>query len=130
MDIAPSKSMKEFQSFPGTINYLSKFSPSAMDVCELLRKLTPVKSEWKWNGTYHDLYEKAKMLITKDVHMKFQEASKPLYLKMDASGIGLDTGLQQMQDGMNSRHEQISKQCSHLPNSIHQQMSVQCKAVI
>ena len=54
------------QAFLATINYLSKFSLATAEVCEPLRKLTLVKAGWSWNGTYQDLYDRAKMLITRD----------------------------------------------------------------
>ena len=95
----------------GTINYLSKFSQSTMKVCEPLRKITSVKPGWTWNGTYQDLYDKVKMLITKDECMKFYDASKQLYLEEDASGIGLGIGLWQMQEGFNG-------ECDEVPNSV------------
>ena len=58
-----------------------------------------VKAEWSWNGTYQDLYENAKKLITKETCMKFHDATKPLYLEMDASGVGIGTSLLQMLRG-------------------------------
>ena len=39
--------------------------------------------------------------------MKFHNALKPLYLDMDASGIGLQTSLLQMREGMNLGHDEV-----------------------
>ena len=44
-DIPPPKTKKKLQSFLGIINYLSKFSPMAVGVCEPLLKLTSVKRD-------------------------------------------------------------------------------------
>ena len=81
------------QSFLGTINYLSKFSTATAEVYEPLTNLMAVKAEWSWNGTCQDLYDKVKRLITRDACMNFYDASKPLYLEMDASSIGLEASL-------------------------------------
>ena len=54
----PSPKIKrEVQVFLGIINYLSKLSPSTEDVCETLRRLTPVKTEWTWYVTYQKLFD-------------------------------------------------------------------------
>ena len=44
---------KELQAFLGIINYLSKFSPDMLEVCELLRKLMSSKATWTWDASYH-----------------------------------------------------------------------------
>ena len=86
INMPPPKIKKELQPFPRTIIYISK---SLL----VLRKLTSVRSEWLWNGTYQDLYDKAKKLITKHACMKFYDSLKPLYFGTDASGIGLGASL-------------------------------------
>ena len=63
--------MKEMQSFLGIMNYLSKYSSVTSQMCEPLRRLTSVKLEWTWNKTYQELYETVKIVIKKDVCMKF-----------------------------------------------------------
>ena len=50
-DTSPQKN-KKFQAFLGKIEYLSKFSPSTANVCEALRQLTSVKTEWIWHADY------------------------------------------------------------------------------
>ena len=52
---------KGVQAFLGTINYLSKFSPSIADVCESLRQLTLSKTEWTCIATYQKLFDKGKI---------------------------------------------------------------------
>ena len=70
------------------------------EVCKLLRKLTSVKTEWAWNGKHQELYDKVKNIIKQDRCMKFYDASRPLYLGTDASGISLEAGHLQVRDGM------------------------------
>ena len=86
---------------------MNKFSPTAAKAYEPLSKFTLVKADWSWKGMYQDLYDKVKKLITKDACMKFYNVLKPLYLEMDASGIGLGAGLFQVREGMNCGHEKV-----------------------
>ena len=92
MDMPPNN-IKELQVFLGSINYLSKFSPSTTSICEPLQKLTSNRAVWIWNASYQAIYNKAKSLIKADICMKFYDEIKPLYLETDASGIGLGTTL-------------------------------------
>ena len=95
----PFNNKKELQAFLGIINYLSKFSPSTASICESLQKLMSSTTIWTWNVSYQAIYNKAKSLIKADVCVKFYDETKPLYLEIDASGIGLGTTLLQTRDG-------------------------------
>ena len=90
------KNKRELQAFLGTINYLGKFSPSTLEVCEPLQKLTSSKMTWTWNVSYQQLLDKAKSLIKAEVCMKSYDDTKPLYLETDASGIGLRAAILQL----------------------------------
>ena len=92
------KNKRELQAFLGIINYLGKFSPGMVEVCEPLWKLTSSKATWTWNISYQQLFEKAKSLIKVDVCMKFCNNTKLLYLETDASGVGLQAALLQLCD--------------------------------
>ena len=94
------KNKKELQAFLGIINYLGKFSPGTVEVCKPLCKLTSCKMMWTWNASYQQLFDNAKSIIKADVYMKFYDNSKPLYLVIDASGIGLGAALLQLCDNM------------------------------
>ena len=89
------KNKEELQAFLGIINYLSKFSP---DISEPLRKLTSSKAMWTWNAAYQQQFKKEKSLIKADMCMKFYDDTKLLYLKTDASGIGLRAAILQLRD--------------------------------
>ena len=110
INMPPPKLIKEFQSFLGILNYLSKFSPVTAEVCEQLGKLTMIKAEWPWDRMYQDLYDKAKKLATKDACMKLYNALKLLYLETDASGISLGARLLQVRKGINCQHDKLSIQ--------------------
>ena len=59
-DMQPPKTKKELQAFLSIINYLGKFYPNMVEVCESLRKLTPAKTEWTWNATFQKMFDNAK----------------------------------------------------------------------
>ena len=94
------KNKKELQAFLGIINYLNKFSPGMLEVCEPLRKLMSSKTTWTWNVSYQQLFDKAKLLIKVEMCMKFYDDTKLLCLETDASGIGLGAALLQLRDNM------------------------------
>ena len=56
-----------------------------------LHKLTSIKHNGHgiWNSMYQSLYDKAKNIISQDAYMKFYDASKPLFLNTDISGVSL-----------------------------------------
>ena len=62
---------------------MDKFSPSTGEVCDPLRKLTSIKTEWTWNNTYQKLYEQAKFIIKIDSSIKFYNEKEELYLQID-----------------------------------------------
>ena len=70
-----------------------------MTVCEPLRKLTLSIAVWTWNASYQHIYDKTTSLIKADACMKFYDETKPLYLEIDSSRIGLSAALLQTRDG-------------------------------
>ena len=107
IDMPPPKTKKELQAFLGIINYLGKFSPRTVEVCELLRKLTSFKAEWMWNATYQKMFEETKAVIKEDACMKFYDKTKLLYIKTDVSGVGLEAALLQTRDNMSCHREEV-----------------------
>ena len=95
LEMPPSKTKKELQTFLGIINYLGKFSPSTADTCISLRKLTSAKTEWTWNATYQKMFKKAKAIIKEGTCVKFYDETKPQYIEMDSSGVRLGVTLLQ-----------------------------------
>ena len=54
---------KELESFLDILNFLNKYSPVTLEVCEPMRKHTLVKTEWMWNQICDKLYKKPKAII-------------------------------------------------------------------
>ena len=82
-------------------------SPSTADVCEALRQLTSVKTEWSWNATYKKLFNRAKSIIKADACIKFYDEFKPLYLETDASCVGLGASLLQTRYGASCPRDMV-----------------------
>ena len=74
---------------------------------------------------YQALYDEMKSLMKDDVSMKFYNETKPLYLKMDASGIGLGVALLQTRDGMTCPRDTAPDKHHSEANCISKQMSDQ-----
>ena len=62
-DMPAPKNKRELQAFLGIINYLGKFSPGMVEICEPLQKLTSSKATWNWNASYQQLFAEVKSLI-------------------------------------------------------------------
>ena len=92
------KNKWELQAFLGIINYLGKFSPGTVEICDPLQKLTSSKAVWTWNASYQKLFTKTKSLIKAGVCMKFYDDTKLLYLETNASRVGLGAALLQLHD--------------------------------
>ena len=56
---------------------------------------------------HHDIYDKAKEIVKKDVCIRFFNAARFLYLETETSGIGIGTGLLRLRDGMNCGHDEM-----------------------
>ena len=57
----------------------------------------------------------------KDAYMKFYDASRPLYLEMDESGVSIGTRLLQVRGGMNGGCDEVP---DNAPNCFHQQKCI------
>ena len=95
-DMLAPNNKRDLQAFLGIINYLGKFSPGMVEVCDPLQKLTSSKAAWTWNTSYQQLFMKVKSLIKVDICMKFYNDTKLLYLETDASRVGLGAALLQL----------------------------------
>ena len=62
---------------------------------------------WTWNTSYQLLFIKAKLLIKSNMCMKFYDDTKPLFLKTDASGVGLGAALLQTQKGTTCQKDMV-----------------------
>ena len=84
--------------------------------------------------SYQTIYDKVKCLIEADVCMKFYDETKPLYLEMNASRVGLGTALLQTRDGMtcpkdsapdNTIHQLIASASKCLTSAEHRYSNIE-----
>ena len=61
-----------------------------------------------WNGTYQEIYERAKSVMRQDTCMKYCDARKPLYLETDASGVGFGAALLQVRDNLGCEYSEAA----------------------
>ena len=59
-EMAPPRTNKDLHSSLGIMNYLSQFSPAAVEICKSLCNLISVKMGQPWNKSYQDMFERAK----------------------------------------------------------------------
>ena len=83
------------------------FSSVTAEMWKPLQKLTLVKTDWRWNRVYQDLYERAKNIIKKNACTKFYGISRLLYLETDALDITFGARLLQLRDGMDCGHDKV-----------------------
>ena len=73
-----------------------------------------MKADLAWNRMYLELYNRTKKIIKKEETMKFYDASRPIYMEADGSGVGLGAQLPQVRDGMNCGHDKIPYNATQL----------------
>ena len=107
MAMPPCNCKKRTAVIPGIVIYMSKFSPMTAEVCKLLWKLTLVdRMVREWNVSRST--QQGQKHNKQHVCMKFYDASKLLYLEIDASSINLEAGfLQIRRDTMNCRSDEV-----------------------
>ena len=59
------------------MNYPRRCLPSTVEVCEPLCRLTSIKTEWMWNKTCHNLFDRVKALIKDDACIMFDKTGIP-----------------------------------------------------
>ena len=108
--------IRELQSFLGSVNYLSKFIPylstHRKPVQDLL-KHSSVDAEFLWLDTHTDVFNRLKTAMCKDVTLKYFDSSLPIYIECNASKKGI--GMVMLQP--DSTIENTSK--SDVPNNLH-----------
>ena len=117
-EMLPPTNKKELQSFLGIMNYLAKFSPVTVEICEAFRRLTSLRSERMWNSTYQHLYERVKAITKKDAAVAFYDGKEQLHLETDVSDVGLRASLLQVRDGMWYLRNEAAKNAALQPRDL------------
>ena len=107
--------IKELQSFPGSVIYLSKFIPYLSSHRKLLQdflKQSTVDTEFLWLGNHTDAFNKLKTAIYKDITLKYLDSSLPIYIECDASKKGISVVMLQLDSSIDNTSK------SDVPNNL------------
>ena len=83
------------QQFLGMVTYLSPFIPSLSTHTAPLRELLKKDSEFIWNTSYQEAFDRIKELVCKDTTLRYSDIRKPVTIQVDTSGKGLGAALLQ-----------------------------------
>ena len=85
----------QLQQFLGMVTYLSAFIASLSTHTAPLQELLKKDSEFKWNSSYQEAFNKIKGLVCKDTSLCYFNVQKPVTIQANASGKGLGAALLQ-----------------------------------
>ena len=89
-DCPVPQSMKELQSFLGSVNYMSRFISRLSELREPLQQLVKKNTEFVWTDHHNKAFTSIKDAISADCLVHFLDLSKPIFIESDANlqGIG------------------------------------------
>lgn len=91
-DIPFPKSLREIQSFLGTVNFFAPFIPNYVDVVAQLYDMTRKDFSWNpssWTVDYEACFERAKLAITQSSSLHYPDYNLQWILRTDASTFGV-----------------------------------------
>ena len=80
---------QQLQSFLGSVNYLPHFIPGLSDLRKPLQSLIGADTLFTWTATHTEAFNLLKSKITDDCLIHFYNASKPVFVECDSSGVGI-----------------------------------------
>ena len=86
--LAP-KTATQLQKFLRLLTYLSPFIPSLSSFTTPLHGLLKKGTEFFWNNSYQEAFDKVKSMICKDTTLWYLDTCKPVTFQVDASQKGL-----------------------------------------
>ena len=79
------QNVTELQSFLGSVNYLSRFTPGLSQLRKLLQVLIKKNSEYVWKDVHDRVFQELKDRVSEDCLIQFYDPHKPLFIECDAS---------------------------------------------
>ena len=103
------KSVKELQSFLGSVNYLSKFIPHLSSFRKPLQDLLKSSNDFVWLKVHDEAFKTLKNAIVKDVMLKYFDSNLPIYIETDASKKGIGVVMLQPDNSVeNTSHTEVT----------------------
>ena len=99
LDWPKPTTVKELQSFLGTINFNRKFIEGFSAIALPLTELTKKEQDYKWTNKHQASFEKLKKACTTMPVLRTFEPGKPIRIETDASDTAIGACLRQRFDG-------------------------------
>ena len=93
LNMDPSKSSADLQTFLGMTQYLSRFIPNLASISANLWDLTKKNSEFLWGPEHQAAVEQVKAMVTSPNSLQYFDGTKPVTIQVDASMRGLGATL-------------------------------------
>ena len=87
--IKEPSNVSELRSFLGMTGYCSRFINGYASITEPLRRLTKKDTEWKWEQSQQDAFDKLKTMLSSDTVITYYDPNRDTELITDASPVGL-----------------------------------------
>ena len=87
--IAPPKTRKQLRSFIGLINYYKDMWHKRSDTLAPLTRLTSKTVKWRWTHVEQKAFDDMKMILSREVLLKYPNFNKPFVIYTDASKLQL-----------------------------------------
>ncbi|CAB4006959.1 Transposon Tf2-9 poly, partial [Paramuricea clavata] len=91
------QNVAQLQSFLGLANYCARFIKDFATLSAPLNELTKKSTKWQWTVIHQQAFQKIKTAIAEDCSMAFYDPAKETTLTVDASPVGLEVILSQIQ---------------------------------
>ena len=88
-DMTRPSDKKAVMRLLGMVNYVREFIPRLSEISEPLRNLTKKDTEFVWNETHEESFERIKMSLMKAPVLKYFSEKEPVTLQCDSSEKGI-----------------------------------------
>ena len=99
LSLPTPRSIKEVQSFLGTLNYFLDFLKDVASVAEPLRELGRKEGTWEWGPEQELSFRTLKKMLVKATRLHTFDPKLPTFLTTDASNVGIGALLSQQKEG-------------------------------
>ena len=95
LKLSPPTSLKQLQSFLGSINHLAKFIPNAATLTKKLKSVKIQVKKFEWKEEQSEIFESIKAAVANITKIHYYDPKLATRVKCDASHSGLGATLEQ-----------------------------------